>query len=168
MPGQWTRMQGPACSPCHPARLLLQAGIDINRQTKSGTALHEAALCGKTEVVRLLLDVSQGQGAGRGGQARAEGAPDRPRSLAHTEWDQRPREEHLQPDRPGHCASVHHLPGQQGDQAAAARWAWAGPGGWGGAGAGPAHRTGGSATSCVPRGLGGPAGPGDQGLLQQL
>ncbi|XP_023056622.2 caskin-1-like, partial [Piliocolobus tephrosceles] len=36
--------------------LLLQAGIDINRQTKSGTALHEAALCGKTEVVRLLLD----------------------------------------------------------------------------------------------------------------
>ncbi|KAK1344706.1 hypothetical protein QTO34_013404 [Cnephaeus nilssonii] len=37
-------------------RLLLQAGIDINRQTKSGTALHEAALCGKTEVVRLLLD----------------------------------------------------------------------------------------------------------------
>lgn len=39
-------------------RLLLQAGIDINRQTKSGTALHEAALCGKTEVVRLLLDVS--------------------------------------------------------------------------------------------------------------
>ncbi|MGH0117029.1 UNVERIFIED_CONTAM: hypothetical protein FKN15_024974 [Acipenser sinensis] len=39
-------------------RLLLQAGIDINRQTKAGTALHEAALCGKTEVVRLLLDVS--------------------------------------------------------------------------------------------------------------
>ncbi len=38
-------------------RLLIQAGIDINRQTKSGTALHEAALCGKTEAVRLLLDV---------------------------------------------------------------------------------------------------------------
>lgn len=38
-------------------RLLLQAGIDINRQTKAGTALHEAALCGKTDVVRLLLDV---------------------------------------------------------------------------------------------------------------
>ncbi|CAI5792422.1 caskin-1 isoform X1 [Podarcis lilfordi] len=37
-------------------RLLLQSGIDINRQTKAGTALHEAALCGKTEVVRLLLD----------------------------------------------------------------------------------------------------------------
>ncbi|KAG9343045.1 hypothetical protein JZ751_015263 [Albula glossodonta] len=36
--------------------LLIQAGIDINRQTKAGTALHEAALCGKTEVVRLLLD----------------------------------------------------------------------------------------------------------------
>ncbi|XP_023677636.2 caskin-1-like isoform X2 [Paramormyrops kingsleyae] len=37
-------------------RLLIQAGIDINWQTKSGTALHEAALCGKTEAVRLLLD----------------------------------------------------------------------------------------------------------------
>lgn len=40
------------------SRLLIQAGIDINRQTKAGTALHEAALCGKTEVVRLLLEVS--------------------------------------------------------------------------------------------------------------
>lgn len=39
-------------------RLLLKAGIDINRTTKAGTALHEAALYGKTEVVRLLLDVS--------------------------------------------------------------------------------------------------------------
>uniref|UniRef100_A0A3Q2R1N1 CASK interacting protein 2 n=1 Tax=Fundulus heteroclitus TaxID=8078 RepID=A0A3Q2R1N1_FUNHE len=37
-------------------RLLLKAGIDINKTTKSGTALHEAALYGKTEVVRLLLD----------------------------------------------------------------------------------------------------------------
>nr|XP_046271043.1 caskin-2-like isoform X2 [Scatophagus argus] len=37
-------------------RLLLKAGIDINRTTKSGTALHEASLYGKTEVVRLLLD----------------------------------------------------------------------------------------------------------------
>ena len=61
-----------AATRCHrrlPSRLLLQAGIDINRQTKSGTALHEAALCGKTEVVRLLLDVSQGPwelGRGRG------------------------------------------------------------------------------------------------------
>ena len=43
-------------------RLLIQAGIDINRQTKAGTALHEAALCGKTDVVRLLLEVS-GSGA---------------------------------------------------------------------------------------------------------
>lgn len=40
-------------------RLLLKAGIDINRTTKSGTALHEAALYGKTEVVKLLLDVSK-------------------------------------------------------------------------------------------------------------
>lgn len=39
-------------------RLLLEAGIDMNRVTKAGTCLHEAALYGKTEVVRLLLDVS--------------------------------------------------------------------------------------------------------------
>lgn len=38
-------------------RQLLRAGIEINRQTKTGTALHEAALYGKTEVVRLLLEV---------------------------------------------------------------------------------------------------------------
>ncbi|XP_042181922.1 caskin-2-like isoform X3 [Oncorhynchus tshawytscha] len=37
-------------------RLLLKAGIDINRATKAGTSLHEAALYGKTEVVHLLLD----------------------------------------------------------------------------------------------------------------
>ncbi|XP_063749492.1 caskin-2-like isoform X2 [Eleginops maclovinus] len=37
-------------------RLLLRAGIDINRATKAGTSLHESALYGKTEVVRLLLD----------------------------------------------------------------------------------------------------------------
>ncbi|XP_067332176.1 caskin-2-like isoform X2 [Channa argus] len=37
-------------------RLLLKAGIDINKTTKSGTALHEASLYGKTEVVKLLLD----------------------------------------------------------------------------------------------------------------
>ncbi|XP_041719581.2 caskin-2 isoform X8 [Coregonus clupeaformis] len=37
-------------------RLLLKAGIDINRATKAGTALHEAALYGKTEVVRQLLE----------------------------------------------------------------------------------------------------------------
>ncbi|KAI4785172.1 hypothetical protein KUCAC02_037920 [Chaenocephalus aceratus] len=35
----------------------IDAGIDINRQTKAGTALHEASLCGKTEAVRLLLEV---------------------------------------------------------------------------------------------------------------
>lgn len=39
------------------SRLLLRASIDINKTTKSGTALHEASLYGKTEVVRLLLDV---------------------------------------------------------------------------------------------------------------
>lgn len=41
-------------------RQLLRAGIEINRQTKTGTALHEAALYGKTEVVRLLLEVGVG------------------------------------------------------------------------------------------------------------
>uniref|UniRef100_UPI00358EECE8 caskin-1-like n=1 Tax=Myxine glutinosa TaxID=7769 RepID=UPI00358EECE8 len=37
-------------------RMLILAGIDINRQTRFGTALHEAALYGKTEVVRLLIE----------------------------------------------------------------------------------------------------------------
>ncbi|MEQ2201034.1 Caskin-2, partial [Xenoophorus captivus] len=45
-------------------RLLLKAGIDINKTSKSGTALHEASLYGKTEVVRLLLDVSRFWDAG--------------------------------------------------------------------------------------------------------
>lgn len=39
-------------------RLLLEAGIDINRSTLQGTCLHEAAKYGKTDVVRLLLSVS--------------------------------------------------------------------------------------------------------------
>ena len=39
-------------------RLLLQAGVNINRATLQGTCLHEAALFGKTDVVKLLLDVS--------------------------------------------------------------------------------------------------------------
>ena len=39
-------------------RLLLQAGVDINRQTLNGTCLHEAALYGKIEAVRILLEVS--------------------------------------------------------------------------------------------------------------
>ncbi|KAK2149384.1 hypothetical protein LSH36_454g01021 [Paralvinella palmiformis] len=37
-------------------RLLLQAGVDINRQTLNGTCLHEAALYGKIEAVRILLE----------------------------------------------------------------------------------------------------------------
>jgi len=36
--------------------VLLAAGVDVNVRTASGTALHEAALCGKTEVVRTLLE----------------------------------------------------------------------------------------------------------------
>ncbi|XP_052069070.1 caskin-2-like isoform X1 [Mytilus californianus] len=37
-------------------RLLLQAGMDINRLTQQGTCLHQAALCGKVDVAKLLLD----------------------------------------------------------------------------------------------------------------
>lgn len=36
--------------------VLLRAGFDVNVRTPSGTALHEAALCGKVEVVRTLLE----------------------------------------------------------------------------------------------------------------
>lgn len=36
--------------------VLLRAGFDVNVKTPSGTALHEAALCGKLEVVRTLLE----------------------------------------------------------------------------------------------------------------
>ena len=43
--------------PC--CRLLLQAGVNINRCTLRGSSLHEAALCGKLEVVRVLIDVSR-------------------------------------------------------------------------------------------------------------
>lgn len=39
-------------------RLLLEAGIDVNRTTLQGSCLHEAAKYGKTDVVRLLLSVS--------------------------------------------------------------------------------------------------------------
>jgi len=37
---------------------LLRVGLDINVRTSRGTALHEAALCGKVEVVRALLEQS--------------------------------------------------------------------------------------------------------------
>lgn len=36
--------------------VLLRSGFDVNCRTKAGTPLHEAALCGKVEVVRTLLD----------------------------------------------------------------------------------------------------------------
>lgn len=56
-----------SCLSLLPTRQLLKAGIEINKQTKTGTALHEAALYGKTEVVRLLLEVSTvGTGLHRG------------------------------------------------------------------------------------------------------
>lgn len=35
---------------------LLGAGFDVNIRTPAGTALHEAAICGKVEVVRTLLE----------------------------------------------------------------------------------------------------------------
>lgn len=35
---------------------LLNAGFDVNIRTGAGTALTEAAICGKVEVVKLLLD----------------------------------------------------------------------------------------------------------------
>lgn len=39
-------------------RLLLDAKVDMNCQTHQGTALHEAALYGKTGAVKMLIDVS--------------------------------------------------------------------------------------------------------------
>lgn len=36
--------------------ILLSSGMDVNIKTSGGTALHEAALCGKLDVVRTLLD----------------------------------------------------------------------------------------------------------------
>ena len=37
--------------------MLLESDADINHVTKSGSCLHESALYGKTEVVKLLLEV---------------------------------------------------------------------------------------------------------------
>ena len=39
--------------------MLLEADADLNQITSSGTCLHEAALYGKTEVVKVLLEVSK-------------------------------------------------------------------------------------------------------------
>ena len=39
--------------------MLLESDADINQVTSSGTCLHEAALYGKTDVVKLLLEVSK-------------------------------------------------------------------------------------------------------------
>ena len=36
--------------------LILDTGFDINARTARGTALHEAAICGKIDVVRRLLE----------------------------------------------------------------------------------------------------------------
>ena len=36
--------------------MILETGFDINARTARGTALHEAALCGKIEIVRTLLE----------------------------------------------------------------------------------------------------------------
>lgn len=66
------------CIPSAHHRQLLRAGIEINRQTKTGTALHEAALYGKTEVVRLLLEV--------GTPRMWSGASGEPLPCAKTSW----------------------------------------------------------------------------------
>lgn len=39
--------------------MLLEADADINQATRNGSCLHEAALYGKTDVVKFLLDVSK-------------------------------------------------------------------------------------------------------------
>ena len=39
--------------------MLLEAGADVNMPGENGTCLHEAALYGKTGVVKLLLEVRQ-------------------------------------------------------------------------------------------------------------
>lgn len=39
--------------------MLLEADANINQVTSNGSCLHEAALYGKTDVVKLLLDVSE-------------------------------------------------------------------------------------------------------------
>jgi ankyrin repeat protein len=38
--------------------LILKTGFDINVRTSRGTALHEAALCGKIDVVKILLEAN--------------------------------------------------------------------------------------------------------------
>ena len=38
--------------------LILKTGFDINVRTSRGTALHEAAICGKIDVVKILLDAN--------------------------------------------------------------------------------------------------------------
>ena len=43
---------------CLPYRMLLEADADLNHVTSNGTCLHEAALYGKTEVVKTLLEVN--------------------------------------------------------------------------------------------------------------
>ena len=39
--------------------MLLESDADINQATSNGSCLHEAALYGKTDVVKFLLDVSK-------------------------------------------------------------------------------------------------------------
>ena len=48
---------GAMLSFCLPYRMLLEADADLNHVTSNGTCLHEAALYGKTEVVKTLLEV---------------------------------------------------------------------------------------------------------------
>lgn len=41
--------------------MLLEADADINQATSNGSCLHEAALYGKTDVVKFLLEVSHSE-----------------------------------------------------------------------------------------------------------
>lgn len=48
--------QKTVCS-IHILRLLVEAGADINQRGPTGSCLHEAALYGKTDVVKYLVEV---------------------------------------------------------------------------------------------------------------
>lgn len=46
-----------ACTTCVVCRLLVGHGYNVNTNGANGTPLHEAALYGKTEAVKFLIEV---------------------------------------------------------------------------------------------------------------
>lgn len=54
-------------------QVLLEAGIDPNVRTNSGTALHQAACFGKADVVRILLEAGADLNAVDGRDKTVEG-----------------------------------------------------------------------------------------------